>query len=36
MEPTLQEGQYIIVNRLAYLNFAYEHLEDAAAVCPFP
>ena len=32
MEPTLQEGQYIIVNRLAYLNFAYEHLE---ALLPF-
>ena len=28
MEPTLQEGQYIIVNRLAYLNFAYEHVEE--------
>ena len=27
MEPTLWEGQYIIVNRLTYLNFAYEHLE---------
>ena len=27
MEPTLWEGQYIMVNRLTYLNFAYEHLE---------
>ena len=32
MEPTLLEGQYIIVNRLTYLNFAYEHLE---ALLPF-
>ena len=32
MEPTLWEGQYIIVNRLTYLNFAYEHLE---ALLPF-
>ena len=35
MEPTLREGQYIIVNRLAYLSFAYEHLETALPFADF-